>query len=342
MKRRAIFTRTFWLDCALDARRFGRDKRARRSFVFRNLAVIYCIAVLSYYWAIVHSLHDPGTEIALAVILAIIGGIIGAVRWSQYRESRRQLAVDIASAPPHVTAHLQRLTHGLAAVSERALGELWLKKNTLPEGHSVLTRRIQIDALKARGVWDDLPAEVRDWMIRPDGSWPDLQIASVLASAETLNTLLWTLGLARELRPVNSLVEPLRFDRLAKALKKPAPGVRPTWDLRVARNDAQQYFIRCYAENIHRGVTIAKTDEQREAVEEWIKGIQSGDHPDALAGSETIGEIEASTLDLVGRSAARRVQALSLVMELLDGEDRWINLTNAVYSSFISQTETLE
>jgi hypothetical protein len=335
MNRRAIFTRTFWLDYALDARRFGRDKRARRSFVFRNLAVIYCIAVLSYYWAIVHSLHDPGTEIVIAIVLAIIGGVIGAVRWSQYRESQRQLAVDIASAPPHVTAHLQQLTYGLAAVSERALGELWLKKNTLPEGHSVLTRRIQIDALKARGVWDELPAEARDWMMRPDGSWPDWRIASVLASAETLNTLLWTLGLVRGLRPLNQLVEPLRFDQLAQALKKPAPGVRPTWDLRLARNDAQQYFMRCYAENIHRGVTIAKTDEQQKAVEEWIKSIHSGDHSDALAGSETIGEIEGSTLDMVGRSAACRTQALSLVMELLDGKNRWIELTNAVYSSFV-------
>ena|SRR5665213_986023 len=339
MNRRAIYTRAFWQDYVLDARRFRRDKRARRSFVGRNLALIYCIAVLSYYWAIVHSLHDPGTEIVLAVVLAIIGAIIGAVRWSQYRESQRQLAADIASAPPDVTAHLQRLTYGLAAASERALGELWLKKNTLPEGHSALTRRIQIDILKTRGGWDDLPPKTRDWMMRPDGSWPGSQIASVLASAETLNTLLWTLGMTHKLRPAHNLVEPIRFDKLAKALEKPAPGVRPTWDLRLARNDAHQYFIRCYAENIHRGVAIAKSDEQRKAVDEWMDSIQSGDHPDVLAGSETIGEVERSTLEMVQRSAACRFQTLSLVMRLLDGEDRWEELTETVYAAFISETE---
>src|SRR6185312_10170886 len=195
-----ILTREFWRSYVLDARRLRRDKHARR-----------------YFAAILYSLHDAATAIVLGIILAIIFAILGGVRWSHHRESRRQLLADIASAPPGVAERLQRMAHSLTAANERALSEAWLAKHVLPEGFVATTRRVKIDALKEQGARDELPIKVRDWMMRPDGEWPAERAAGVLLSAETLHTLLWAIGLLPRLRRLDRMVDPLPFDKLAKA-----------------------------------------------------------------------------------------------------------------------------
>ena len=334
MVRSSLFTRQFWRDYLVDARRFSRDKRARKNILARTLLVLGLLAYLGYYVALLGSLHDPVSVLGIGVGLLGIVVVVGATRISQRREARRQLAADIASAPTETTVRLQHLAHGTAAITERALGELWLQSNTVAEEQTVTTRQIQIQALKRAGVWEVLPLPVRSWTIRPDGSWSPGVTAAVLSRAEFLHTLLWILGLAQTLRSLETMGKPLNFRQLARALKLPAPGIRPTWDMRIERNRANEYFVRCYAERIHRGDLEADDQEQKRAVETWMGEIDSGEIPDALAGVATIGELDTSHLHQVGLSAACRLRALTLVMELLDGVDVWTDLEVMAYGMF--------
>jgi hypothetical protein len=118
-------------------------------------------------------------------------------------------------------------------------------------------------------------------------------------------------------------------------LRGKARGVRPTWDLRVARNQANELFVRCYAERVHRGLQDPDNEQQKAAIEDWMEGIAGGDVADAFAGDETIAELDEATLGQVGRSAARRLVILDLILNVMDGVECWPKLTTLVYGPLL-------
>lgn len=335
MQRLNIFTRQYWRDFRIDIQRADRDPRARKKLLLRVFLLIYLVGVICYYSEFFYSFHDLPTAIGIGVVTVLFYGAIAAAAWSERRAARRQTLADISSVPTETTAHVQRLAHGLAAITERALSEAWLSHNVVPEGHSPVMRRISIDALRKHGAWDDMPVEARDWMMRPDGTWPTERIAQVMMRAETLNTLLWALALIKTLRPVEDFLQTLSLKSLAAALQKPAPGIRPTWDMRIERNLAFAYFNRCYAEGIHCGEFASDNEEQRKAVERWMKEIAEQPEGDYLAGAATVGELDAGRLYQGAMSAVGRANTLRLLMEILDGEDVWAELEEQVYGGLL-------
>jgi hypothetical protein len=340
MQRHHIFTRQFWRAFRVEIRRAPRDARARKSLLLRFAAFAYLIAVGIYYGEYAYSFHDPVTAIVMGVIFGSIVFIVALVRFSQWRESRRQLLIDIASVPVGTTALVQRLAHGLAAITQRALGERWLMHHVVPEGHSVITRRIQLETLRQHGVWDEMPTEVRAWMMSPDGSWPATRVAHVLSAGETLNTLLWALALQPSIRPVEDLLNTLSMDKFAKALQKPAKGIRRTWDIRLERNRALEYFWRCQSERVHRGQIEADNEDQASAMRKWMDEIDESPNKDYLAGASTIRELDDGALLAATRGAAHRMMTLSHLMELLDGLDVAEQLTRHVYVSMIASHDS--
>ena len=319
--------------------RARKDPRARKSLLVRGIFLLYMLSVFGYYGYSFYGFHDPATAIGMAVVLVVILMIAGAVRFAQWSEAQKILREDIASTLVEVTAEVQRLAHGLAAVTQRALGERWLRHNVVPEGHTVITRRIQLETLREKGVWDEMPTEVRAWMMSPDGSWPDLRVAHVLSTGETLNTLLWALALQKTLRPVEDLLTTLSMNQFASALERPASGLRPTWDLRVERNRAFQYFGRCHAERVHRGEVDADNDEQAAAIRAWMAEVTERPSEDVLAGAATIRELDDDSLRIATFSAAYRAVTLGLLIDLLDGADVHERLASHVYVSLLLEHE---
>jgi hypothetical protein len=340
MQYRNVLKRYFWRGLRIDAQRARKDPRARKSLMLRFIFLIYLVAVGCYYGGMFYSLHDPVTAISMAALLLAVVGVIVAVRISQWREEKNQLATDIASVSVQTTAHVQRLAHGLAAVTERALGEVWLTRNKVPEGHTVVTRRITIDALRAHDVWDEMPTDARAWMMSPDGSWPQERVARVLQSAETLNTMLWALALLPVLRRSDEFLGQLSFQKLARALKKPAPGVRPTWDLRVERNPAWDYFWRCYTEAVYRGNLEAFNDEQHQAIKVAMAEIEEEPQGDILVGASTVHELETDGLFQVLNSARMRANTLNFLMNAVDGDVNWEEFTGHVYNSLMESKDS--
>lgn len=339
MQPQPIFRRAFWRQFRIELVRFRHDPRARKSVARR----IWLIAILAgwifYEVALVHSLRDPATEVGLVAVLVAILGVMGAVRFSQWRESQRQLASDIASVPKETTAHVQRHAYGLAAMIERALGERWLRTNAVPDGHTVITRSIQIEALRKHGVWGEMPTPARTAMMEPDGAWAEDRIRSVLSTGEKLNSLLWALSLQSSLRPVEELLTTLSMKKLSESLRDAAPGIRPTWDLRVERNRAYEYFWRCFAERVHRGDLSPESESQASAVAAWMKEIASNPHEDYLAGTSTVGELDNVAVRIAGSHSIQRAIILDRLMDLLDGKDVWGELTEFVYGPLLDHEE---
>ena len=335
MTRRSFFTLQFWREYRRDVLRSGRDARARKSLLLRSALLVYFLGVLWWYGSAVYRTHDAATYVLLGVLLLVAAGILVARSIAHRLDDRRRVKADLADTPPGVAQGLQDLAYGALALTERAVSELWLSRHTLPEGYEPAARRIQIDALRKSGTWDTMPSAARQWMMRPDGEWPLQIVGDVLAGAEILHTMLWVLYLAPELRALDSLVKPISLSKTAVALREPARGVRPLWDMRVQRNAAQQYFVRCFAEGVHRGSATARDEEQRIALDEWASGFHKGESPDVFAGDKTISESDAETLEMVRRSAACRTVVLDGAMALMDGCDAWETLTRLVYRPLI-------
>jgi hypothetical protein len=335
MSRRAVFTKTYWREFRRDLKRSKKDKRARLGVMMRLAALFYFVGILWYYGGGVYRLHDSATYFTLGCGALVLAVIVAGRKISHWLDERQQIAEDLAATPDGVAERLQRLALGQLAMTERALSEVWLLKHEVPAGFEPRSRKIQIDKLRDAFLWEEIPTEVRAWMMRPDGEWPPERSAHVLLGAETLHSLLWALFLLPELRRLDQLAAPLKFAPIAKALRGKARGVRPTWDLRVARNQANELFVRCYAERVHRGLQDPDNEQQKAAIEDWMEGIAGGDVADAFAGDETIAELDEATLGQVGRSAARRLVILDLILNVMDGVECWPKLTTLVYGPLL-------
>lgn len=331
-----VLTKDFWREFWLDLRRARKHGPARKAVGLRLLLLFYLIGYISYNVAIFRSLHDPMLEAASGGVLLLTFAIIGAVKVSQWREARAQLRQDIAGTPVGVADLLQKYAHALTALNERALSELYLSKYALPEHLQVTTRRVTIDSLREAGAWEAVPVEVRAWMMRPDGEWPVAVALSLLSSAETLHSLLWALALLPRIRPLDDLLRPLDFAKLAKLLQKAAHGVLPTWELRVERNAATKFLSRCHAERIARGSIEAESDEQKKVVDEWIDAINDHRKPEAFIGAQSVAELDEDELFSASRAAALRVLTLARVIDILDGRPAQEELSSVIFQPVLS------
>jgi hypothetical protein len=340
MTRRSLFTRQFWREYRRELYRARRDGRARNGLFLRTGLLLYTVGVLCWYGFGVYSTHDNATYLLLSIMVGMMLVVL-AVRYIAHKlDERRCLAENLAATPPGIAGNLRDLAYGALAVTERALSELWLANNTVPEGFEPIGRRIQIEALRKTGTWTTMPAAAREWMMRPDGSWALQTVADVLSRAESLHTLLWALYLTKELRPLEGLLGPVSIQKIAKALQQPLRGVRPTWDLRVAKNRAQEYFVRVLAECVHRGTVSVSDTQRREQLGAWAEGFHGKDAPDLYAGNNTISELDNDDVDRLHRSAAHRVVTLEGCLALMDGEDVWLNFMHFIYQPLLRDTQT--
>ncbi|MDE1163660.1 MAG: hypothetical protein PW792_17175 [Acidobacteriaceae bacterium] len=317
----------------LALQRAPRDRKARRSLLLLLGSAVYFAAVAGWFLHEIRNFHDQSIVwLVVGVVVSMIAlAVAGQWQWQRLEDNRR--AKDVAAAPRVIVDKLERLTQALAAMIERSLGEEWLLRNTLPEDHEVVMRRISLERLRAHSVWDEMPSEARTWLMHPNGSWPRSKTVMCLQRAELLHTLLWAMAYSSNLREVERLHEPLSFKQISRKLEKPALGIRPLWALREACDAAEVYFWRCNSEQIYRRHVLPDNHEIQADAILWAEAVREEPKKDMWAGKHRIAEVDRAKLAMITLAAGLRYQGLSLVMSLQEKgtEKAWRELSTLIY-----------
>ena len=155
----------------------------------------------------------------------------------------QQLPEDVA---PSVRTYLGERAVIIASLLARGASEVFLKQHDLPPGAHVLTRQTQNTLLRRLGLWEKLERSENTLASLSDGLWTTEDWSEFITWCEQLRLLRWTMGIDTELIPLAhnpqldfSLVHhPLQN----KVLPKPDKLFRYSWDLRIERDTASEYF----------------------------------------------------------------------------------------------------
>jgi hypothetical protein len=252
--------------------------------------------------------------VALALV---IGFIVKA------RQNAEQRAID--RDLPAVSSDLRRAlfceARLLAIMLERLGSESYLEKEVPPE-ITVVTRRVLLDRLAALDLHDNLEPWMLDLLLAPDGHWTTEQKQRATPAWECLAALQWILGLS-ELR---SLTDSPKYSvanaRSLFDVKQPKKlKALASWDLRPARDGANRFLQRCWAELLaRRAIGNAPEQDVENALAMRTKIQDAGYTGDYLVGARTISELDTPLLFLMARRAYTRWQFLTLLVDVLGGE----------------------
>lgn len=304
--------------------RAPKDGRARANLLkLIGPLLLFAAFLFVYFFMFYGSWHDLGargtiSSVAFWVALSLIIGLV-----VKFRQNAQQRAFDRDS--PAVSAEMKcalfREACVLATLLERLGSESYLEKEIPPE-IMIVTRRVLLDRLAALGLRDSLEPELRNLLLAPDGHWTTEQKKRATPSWECLSVLCWILGV-KELRsltdnPGYSLAEA----RSLFEIKEPDKlRVLASWDVRPARDGANRFLQRCWAELVARGA-IGNAPEQdvEHALALRTKIQDAGYTSDYLVGARTISELETPLLFLMAQRAYNRWQFLGLLADVLSGE----------------------
>ena len=273
-----------WSEARLQISRFHKDKRARR-YTLGMVALFAAPVVLVLYAA---WLIGSGAIFLVPFVIPVL--------WWRARQQRHDEPLHIAPPAAPVTPELDDqstqallkylvdLTLVHAAIVHRANSEGFLKQKQLPEGVEVISRRVLIDMLKSRGLWDNMSSRDRQVMSMADGHWDWDTINESISKIEEIRLLRWVLSLDPYLPAVGTQLDlPLRLasDIIENPDKLLQPSLRDISDLRIAQHTADVYFLRCFAEGVTRGIFTASNEE----IKDWAMEISQtlhGDHNEDL------------------------------------------------------------
>jgi hypothetical protein len=322
-----LLRKATWREARLSLQRAHKDKRARKH-LFRVAMMLLAPAACIFYlvWLI-----GSGA-------LLFVPFVIPVFLWRMRREKQDAVPLRIAPGPPLLEKELsedeqQRLRPYLARLAlfysvmvDRAGSESFLKEKVLPEGFEVTSRRIHLDLLKAQGLWETMAPADRDMMMMADGHWEWWQINQVTMGIEPVRLLRWILRIDFYLPVIG---QQLRGDYAAAHELILAPekvlngkGLVDLATMRVARNAAIQYYARCIAEGISRGLLEPRNDEigqWAKSVSEELKGKQ---HEDLVLGGKIVSEVTDEELQWALQLSERRFNFLKWAMGVMkDGRE---------------------
>jgi hypothetical protein len=208
------------------------------------------------------------------------------------------------------------------------LGSESALENEIPPEINVITRRVLLDRLSAFGLRESLEPWMLDLLLAPDGHWTVEQKQRALPAWECLAVLRWALGL-EELRALTADPKYNIEDARTVFAVKQAENLLavPPWDLRIARDQANNFFQRCWVELLARGAVKEADPESVEMASKARTEIQQAGYTgDFLIGSLTIAELPSPFLwQITGRAFNRRA-LLALLVEVAAGEVPVMNL----------------
>jgi hypothetical protein len=337
-----------WLEAWSSLRRVHKDSRARRQL--RHFLWLLTIPILCFaYLCLV-----AGTRAFYVVPFIFL------IIWLRNRHRRKNSAtLHVTPQPPPIHRVLTEedrralrtrfadLALLLAVLLDRAGSETYLRDKVLPEGVEVVSRRIHIDLLKSRNLWDTLAPPDREAIMMPDGAWSPSHVNIVVNRCfEPFRLLRWILRFDFRLPVVG---KQLRFDYHSanELIRNPARLLAPAdnlagqltlqSDLETARDAARQFLLRCYAEEVARGYIVPDQEETTQ----WANSVSSSmggkQSVDFLLEENLVSEATRNQLEWATHLSRLRLHFLNWILSIEDQPDQ--SLEFACFPSASQETE---
>jgi hypothetical protein len=317
-----ILRKATWFEAGLNAKRLHKDRRARKHLMALGLMLLLPFLCLAYLaW------------LAGSGALFLIPFIIPVMLWRKRSEKQDSVTVHIVSPIESVDRQLSEpenkalhsyfaeLALVFAAMVDRAGSEKYLAEKELPEGIEVISRRFHLDLLKKAGIWEKMAQLDREAMMLPDGHWTEDLINQVAMSIEPLRLFRWILGIDFFL-PVVGMQLKGDFKLASEIVRAPdkvlkGKYLRDVSTIRVGRDAAEQFFLRCMAEAISRGYF----EPENEDIAQWAKGVSlevgGQQHEDLVLGEKLVSEATAEDLLWAVSLSRRRKEFLTWTITVL-------------------------
>lgn len=264
-----------------------------------------------------------------AVGLAIGSYRASRARKKQQEEDARRLAENPPPAPPPpVSPELRKEFAEMALVCavlvDRAGSENFLKTKVLPEGMEVVTRQRHMEILREYGLYERLGAKELDLMLLPDGHWEAGMLDHVSMQLEPLRLLRWVLQVDGFLPTVGATMQ-ADYRLAGTVVKQPQilfEGTKAVSieGLRIAINAADQYFFRCWAEGLRRGLYTGEGDDDADRARTYAERMHGKEGDDLLLGTTIVSKAEDADVRLGATLGLRRLRVLGWVKSRMYGE----------------------
>jgi len=301
-------------------RRAHKDKRSRK--YLRRLMLMLLAPLLA----------------PLCVLLLFTpGGAIGSLIYL-FRVNRRkaQEALLLKQNPPNrpppsppseaLRKEVADLALLHAVLADRAGSENFLRTKTLPEGIEIITRRLQLDILRERGLYERLGSIERDLMLLPDGHWSEEDIERLALALEPLRVLRWVLRTDHFLPSVGDCLV-LNY-KLAHQIANDPASVYEGEDfisidpLNQAFREAEHIMNRCFAEAVIRDLMQPDDDQQRDWCQKVVDEYRDSEHKDPTLNGVIVSRAEDYMVLRARMFAARRRAVLIWIAKRMYGDLR--------------------
>jgi hypothetical protein len=344
MSAHSIFRRSYWQSLWIALCRSVKDPRARKQL----RPVIGWLAYAAYLCALAAIIFLPSDRPGWPAFwqfagYAVFFAMIQFYRWWEDRRDSRLAEERMPAVPVEIKLAIYREARLLAALLERAGSERLLEKE-IPDHITIITRRTVIDQLKSDGFMDGLEAPYIDLFFAPDGHWNPAQKQHIEHLWEYLAVLRWALGLG-EFRPLTlspeyamSMVKEIAEVRVPEKLP-----VLPSWDIRVERNQANEFFTRCWIELLARGeVSLDSQETMDEALKAREKIHREGNAQDVVVGTKVVSELSQEALWKKALRAYRRFEILTILVEITSSNQPASELHRLILEFLTRSDETPE
>lgn len=203
----------------------------------------------------------------------------------------------------------------------RASSEAFLKNKVLPENSEVRTRRVILDTLASLNLRDSLSSEELDLHLLPDGDWNNESISTVICRRAELEALQYACGAITLLSPIEDFdrLPRMDFGPLSELAQRSAWKPRETYDIRREREMAASFYVRCLAEQEHRGIRAVFENEEGKMILDEARANAGSENTDLLIGTEIVSEVGDDRLRLATGQAWLRLTALGHALSILEG-----------------------
>jgi hypothetical protein len=304
-----------------------KDKRARKHLLGLGLAIGFLILVPVVVVAYLALILGTGAWFFIPFLIPIL--------WWIRRSAKEEFApLNIAPTPEPLRfeptleerrplrLYFAELALIYAVMVDRAGSERFLKEKELPEGVEPISRRTQLDLLHSIGIWERMALPDRDLILMPDGHWDWPRINQMAIEIEPLRLLRWILRIDFQLPLVG---QQLSGDfavahELVLAPQKVLEGNELADEelIRIGRDAARQYFVRCLAETISRGYHVPEDEQAVQWAKEISESLSGQQDEDLVLGSKLVSEAAREQLIWATALAQKRDDFLTWSLSLLD------------------------
>lgn len=320
---RMLFRADTWRGAWLNLRRAHKDRRARKQLA--NLAILCLVPFLCLVYLGWVLRGSP---------LIVIPILVPIFVWQRLRSKRRREEANLLRRQNESHRELSREETQLfrqyfadmaliyAVMLDRAGSERYLREKVLPEGIEITTRRVHLELLKSRGLWDKMAQRDREAIMMPDGGWNAEWIEYLVMGFEPLRLLRWLLRVDYYLPVIG---RQMRFDyKTANEIVRDAQKLFGGKEIvsasmiETGKKAAEQFYNRCIAEQIYRGYVEAKDEHSSQVAERIASQYADKQHEDLVLGVKLVSEVSKEGLEWATMLSRRRLGFLHWTLISMD------------------------